>query len=179
MNRYQTPLEVVIKGAIAGMAGAAVLGYLMQKSMEMMQKQQPAPQPEQPSADPKEVLVEKVSTSVFETELPEEQRKSLAQAIHWAYGAFWGAVYAIIQSSLDFPLLLHGIFFGTFVWAFGPLYALPRMKLSPPPEAQPPQQLGMGALLHVAYGLSTAVTFGILSRVGVPGRRQSQKEPED
>ena len=107
------------------MAGAAVLGYLMQRSMEMMEKAQPAPQQEQPSADPKEVLVEKVSTSVFETKLPEEQRKSLAQAVHWIYGGFWGAVCAIIQSSLSLPLLVHGIFFGTFVWAFGPVFALP------------------------------------------------------
>ena len=179
MNRYQTPLEVVIKGAIAGIAGAAVLGYLMQKSMEMMQQKQPAPQQEQPSTDPKEVLVEKVSTSIFETELPEEQRKSLAQTVHWVYGAFWGTVYAVVQSSFSLPLLVHGIFFGTFVWAFGPLLALPRMKLSPPPEAQPPEQLGMWAGLHVAYGLSTAITFALLSHIGLPGRREDREEPED
>lgn len=175
MNRRQTPLEVVVEGAIAGVAGGAVITFLMGQARQMMGRGEPS-RPAPRREEPREKLVRKVSSTVFEAELPEEERKTWAQTVHWAYAAFWGALYGVIQASLNLPPRLHGGLLGTLVWAFGPLFMLPKMRLSPPPQQQPPVQLGMGWVMHLAYGLTTAFTFELLSRVRplrAPQRRQT------
>lgn len=174
MSKTITPLGAVIRGAMAGLAGALAIRLAMQYAMQASQK--PAP-PEEPTEkppqaeDPREKLVRKVATGIFETELPEPERKTWAEMLHWEYGAFWGVVYGIVQASLWLPLWLHGILLGTVVWITGPLVLLPAMKLSPRPQDQPLDQVFKGWWFHAVYGLTTAVVFG-----GLTWRRCRQQE---
>lgn len=175
IGKADTPLAVVLKGAMAGLAGALAIKYAMLKAQEMMQPEVPEERPEraaeQPVEDPREKFVRKVASGIFEVELSDEERKTWAEMLHWEYGAFWGVVYGIVQATLWLPLWLHGLILATVVWITGPLVLLPAMKLTPPPQSQPLPQLSMGWLFHAAYGLTTAVVFGLLSW----GRRPEQE----
>lgn len=175
MGKADTPLAVVLKGAMDGLAGALALRYAMLKAQEMAQPEAPEEQPprpeEQKAEDPREKFVRKIASGLFEVELPDEERRTWAEILHWQYGAFWGTVYGIVQASLWLPLWLHGLILATAVWITGPLVLMPAMKLTPPPQNQPLPQLSMGWLFHAVYGLTTAVVFGLLSW----GRRSEQE----
>jgi len=56
---------------------------------------------------------------------------TLSTAMHVVYGASWGVVYGVAQSSLDLPAAQHGGLFGTLVWGVS-LVQLPAMKIAPP-----------------------------------------------
>jgi uncharacterized membrane protein YagU involved in acid resistance len=164
MRRVESPLEVVVKGAFAGLFGAFALNMAAQQMQKMMgQPPAPAEAEPPPQKDAKEELVAKVAGSVFETELPEHQRKSLAEALHWIYGAWWGAIYGLSQGSFHFPGWFFGPLYGFAVWLAGPVVLLPAMKLSPRQADLPPAAMGSSIVIHLAYGAGTALVFGLLS----------------
>lgn len=158
----ETPLEVLVKGALAGLAGALAIRLAMQATL-------PAPPPgaERPE-EPREVLVRKIASGLFEKEMSESERRAWAELVHWWYGAAWGCVYGVVQASLRLPGLIHGLLFGTPVWVAGPRFLLPAMKLTPPPEGETVRQTLMGWGFHALYGIVTATTFALLEM----GRRE-------
>lgn len=147
MATYQSPLTVIIKGAIAGAAGTAAMGAAMDQAPKLLEgfglRMPLAPAP--PTA-------------------PDEQeaKATAGQAIHWTYGSAWGAYYAVIQSSLKPPPLLHGIVFGALVGGVASTL-IPRLGLQNPPSRNPPQINAMYLAAHVVYGVSTAVAYAILN----------------
>src|SRR5438105_4149602 len=122
MTRKESPLEVAMKGSVAGLIGTAVITVAMKGTPVIMQRLGvPQPEPKTPEAkqkaagEPTEKLAEKLSTGVFEQPIEEDTKEAAGQVIHWSYGAAWGALYGIVQSSLHVPHLLHGLFFGGLV----------------------------------------------------------------
>lgn len=165
MSSYQSPLTVIIKGAIAGAAGTAVMGAAMERAPQLMEQLGLAPAtpptpPRKPNApsSPTEEVAERVS----DRPLDPETRAAAGQAIHWAYGAGWGAFYGVMQSSLRLPHLLHGTLFGGLVYAVAST-VVPRLGLTRPPTSQPmPMNLTQLAM-HLIYGWATAIVFGALN----------------
>lgn len=153
----QTPLEVVIKGCLAGLAGALAIRFSMQATA-------PTPPPEAPveETDPRYLFVGKVSSCLFEKEMADSERRSWAELAHWVYGSLWGMLYGVLQSSLRVPSLLHGLLLGTVVWVAGPLFLGPAMRLVPPPRPSPLGQTLTVWGHHAVYGVATAVVYGLL-----------------
>jgi uncharacterized membrane protein YagU involved in acid resistance len=90
------------------------------------------------------------------------QSRTAAEAIHWGYGAAWGAVYGVIQSSFKLPHLFHGTFLGLLVYGVSAT-VVPRLGLTRPPTDEPPQLNAMQLVTHLVYGWSTAVVYAILN----------------
>jgi uncharacterized membrane protein YagU involved in acid resistance len=172
MNRYEAPMMVVIKGGIAGLAGTAVLTLAMKRAPEAMQRlgistsEPPASevqaQSERGAEEPTSKLAEKVAVGMLDTLVEEETKHAAGQAVHWGYGAAWGAMYGIVQSSLRFPDLLHGTVFGTIVGLVAST-VVPAIGLTPPPKRQPMLINAMQMVYHLLYGWTTALTFRLLS----------------
>lgn len=161
MSHHASPLEVAIKGAVAGLAGTAVLTQVMQRGPQFMEEKLgiAVAEPESPAeaeapGDPRAELAEKVATGVFDT--------SISQAIHWGYGAFWGAIFGIVHSSLKIPLLLHGTIFGGLVATVASTL-VPAMGLEPSPKEQPKKMSAMQFVNHVIFGWAVALTFRVLT----------------
>ena len=153
----QTPLEVLIKGCLAGLAGALAIRLSTQITA-------PIPPPGAPvgESDPRYLFVEKVSSCLFEKEMPDPERRSWAELAHWAYGSLWGMLYGVLQSSLRLPSLLHGLLLGTIAWVAGPLFLGPAMRLVPPPRPSPLSQTMTGWVHHAVFGVTTAVVYRLL-----------------
>jgi hypothetical protein len=168
--REESPLEVAIKGAAAGLAGTLVLTLAMQNAPRFLPMGGQGGGAEQPSGTegqtepPTARLVEKVASGVFETELSPDARQTLGMGIHWLYGAFWGIAYGLVQSSLHLPAWLHGSLVGLGLWVFGPMGLARAMKLSSAPPERPASQRLISVLHHQIYGWTTAGTFRVLSR---------------
>ena len=171
--RQESPLEVALKGAGAGLAGTLVLTLAMQAAERLMTStarvESPTPDPtgrsqDAPTGAPTERLVEKVASGVFEAELSPGARQTLGMGIHWGYGALWGTGYGLIQTSRHLRSWLHPPLFGLIVWVVGPMGLIPAMKLAERPTDRSPRRRLVSILLHQVYGWSTASTFHVLSR---------------
>ena len=166
MATYQSPLTVIIKGAIAGAAGTAAMGAAMERApkvLESMGVQVPTPPPGPTAPDsPPEALAERVAEGVAEQPMGPQAKATAGQVMHWGYGAAWGAYYAVIQSSLKPPPLLHGALFGALVGTVASA-VVPRLGLQNPPSRNPPKLNAMYMGYHLVYGVTTAVVYAILN----------------
>lgn len=171
MSRHESALEVAAKGAAAGLVGTAVLSVVMPRLPQLLQQiglgDEPAPQPQNSAKKeqegPTEKLAEKVAEGVFDKPIDDDTKKAVGQAIHWGYGAAWGAFYGIVQSSLRLPHLFHGTVFGGLLTLISSTL-VPSMGLTPPADKQSTQQKISGGISHMLYGWVTALVFGGLSR---------------
>jgi uncharacterized membrane protein YagU involved in acid resistance len=114
-------------------------------------------------AESTEQFAERVAIGVLDRPIEERSRQVAGQAVHWGYGAAWGAVFGVVQSSLRPPRLLHGTVFGMVVATVAST-VVPAMGLMPPPTKQPVAMSGMQMAAHLVYGWVTALIFGLLSR---------------
>lgn len=165
-------MTAAAKGAVAGLVGTAVLSLGMTYGPTLMEKyglmpQQPDSNPPSGSGDgesgePTENLVDLVTETVADTTLDPGPKVAAGQAVHWGYGATWGAIYGIAQSQLRLPVPLHGIVLGAIVGTVASTL-VPAMHLAPSPTEQPMQQTAMMTGLHLLYGTTTAVVFDAVS----------------
>ncbi len=165
MSRHESALEVTAKGAVAGLVGTAALTLAMSQAPKLMKMMGQAPPRQGGGKKPPEKLAEKVAEGVFDQSLSDETQQIAGQAVHWGYGAAWGAFYGIAQSSLRLPHFLHGTIFGGLVAAVASTL-MPSMGLTPPPTEQPAQRNAMQLVLHLLYGWVTALVFHFLSSEG-------------
>ncbi|MBA2453208.1 MAG: DUF1440 domain-containing protein [Chloroflexia bacterium] len=169
MSHHASPLEVTIKGAVAGLAGTAVLTQVMQRGPQLMEEKlgiaiagSDSPAEAEAPEDPRAELAEKVATGVFETNISQESKETASQAIHWGYGALWGAIFGIVHSSLKLPLLLHGTIFGSLVATVASTL-VPAMGLAPSSKEQPKKMSAMQFVNHLIFGWAVALTFHVLT----------------
>jgi CBS domain-containing protein len=166
----QELLETTAKGALAGLAGTAVMTIAMKNAPSLMEKlgfSQPMAARQQPSGgiqqeEPTQKLARQVGEKVLHTPLKQEQKEIAGQTIHWGYGAAWGALYGLTQSQLPGSLHLQGLLLGGLVGAVATA-AVPALDLAPAPTEQPPEQTAMNLALHLLYGWVTAATFAALT----------------
>ena len=62
------------------------------------------------------------------------------------------------------PPLALGALFGLGVWALGPGWLVPKMRLMLPPQQQQPRTAVVVAGMHIAYGAVVAFAFRWLRR---------------
>lgn len=85
-------------------------------------------------------------------------------AVHVVYGSFWGGIYGLLQSSLQWSPGLAGLLHGLAVWTVGPGWLVPAMRLMRPPDEQPPATNLTLVAGHVLYGLALSRVFELLRR---------------
>ncbi len=186
-----SPLEVVMKGGLAGFAGTLTLTVALKGAQWVAHRagggegQQPdgeaepagigagqalaGGQVQAPFLDRStELFVQKVATGLFGASLPGEARRAAGGAMHFVYGGFWGAVYGLLQASFHLPPALHGLLYGLIVWLIGPVTLVPAMGIMPPPQRQGARRALLVAGFHLAYGLGLGLTFDAFER----GRRR-------
>jgi uncharacterized membrane protein YagU involved in acid resistance len=164
MPQQPSPLEAVLKGALAG-ALATVVSYTTGRVLFG-----PFAPPEflaRRGTPPPHKLVEKFATGIFEVELTKEQQSTWVWVVHFSYGATWGVVYALLQSSLRLPALLHGPVYGFAVWVAGHFFLLPSTKISASASKQPRSIAQRWMIVNVVWGVVTALVYARL----VPDRR--------
>jgi hypothetical protein len=111
-----------------------------------------------------EIFAQKVATGLFGTSLSDGARTAAGVGVHVVYGAFWGGIYGLIQSSLHLPAVAHGPLYGLIVWLIGPVTLVPAMGIMPPLPQQGTLRVLMVASIHVVYGLVLSLAFDAFTR---------------
>jgi hypothetical protein len=172
-----TPLLVALWGAGAGVVGAVLLTplvYLSRAALGVRDARRPrnalAPGVilSEAAAVPPDLLqvtavfVQKVATGLFGASLTMAEQRLYGTLWHLVYGAFWGVGYALIQTSLAVPPILLGPAYGLFVWAAGPAWLVPRMRLMLPLGRQTRRVTLLVIAWHLLYGLALALAVDVL-----------------
>ena len=165
MASTPSPLRAVLMGALAGALGT-VVSYSTGRVLfgpfappEFLARRGGTPPPHK--------IVQKFATGIFEVELTKEQEANYVWGVHFGYGAFWGVIYALLQSSLRWPPLFHGVVYGFVVWVLGHFYLLPMTKISAPASKQPRSIAKRWAVVNVVWGVVNALVYARLA----PSRR--------
>ena len=166
MATHQSPLAVIVKGALAGAAGTAVMGAFMERApgwLEQVGMQMPKG-PKGPTAPdtPTEAVAERLAEGVAEEPIDDETKEVGGQVVHWSYGAARGAYFGVVQSTFRPPHLIHGTAFGVLVGMVADT-VMPRFGLQVPPKRNPTEINVMHMAAHVVFGLATAAVYSILN----------------
>ncbi len=172
-----TPLGVAVAGAVAGVGGALFLVPFVWLSRFALGGRRPDPDrnPLAPGTILSEtatqppdllqvtgVLVQKVATGLFGASLSVEQQRRYGALWHLAYSAVWGMGFGLIVTSADVPILIVGPIYGVLVWAVGPAWLVPRMRLMLPVGRASHTVTGLVVAWHVGYGLVVAALFAAI-----------------
>jgi hypothetical protein len=178
LTAYESPFQVTLKGVAAGLVGTLVMTSALQAIARLIPGRRTvvAEDPDDysdigelttldtsPPVPPTEQVAERLATQVFHTELSLETRQRLGVGIHWAYGAFWGALSAQLQLTLRPPAVPYGIAMGIAVWMVGPARLVPALGLYERPASSGIVRRVLAIGLHVLYGITTALTLERLS----------------
>lgn len=151
-SKTASPLGAVARGLAAGVAGTSAM-TVYQTAIAKLRGSEP-------STIPAEVG-KRVIRGVFHRRFDDDQTSALNNAMHWAYGTSWGAVYALTDGLGGLPVLPRGLAFGTTVWGAS-LIELPAMKLAPPVWEYPPLELVLDVSYHLVYGATVAAAYAAL-----------------
>jgi hypothetical protein len=155
-------------GVAAGLAGTVVIHQLRTLNEKL------APRTMVPMAeDPGKFMVQRAEERLpdkAQEQVSEQVENAASMAVHFAYGATMGALYALLRPhAAD---LLHakqlvvrdGALVGVGVWALGYLGWLPALRLTPAVHRQSVPQVVLSIVQHALYGITTVGVFAAAAR---------------
>lgn len=172
MVRRLSPLGAVVRGAIAGAVGTAVMDTVLYRryragggtqqalAWELAQgvdDWDSAPAPAQ--------VGRRLVEGLFQVELEPRWARTATNVMHWVYGVAWGVQFGVVAGSLRRRPRAAGLLLGPVVWGSG-YVVLPLAKLYKPVWEYDATTLAKDLSAHMAYGNATAATFRLLSHVG-------------
>ena len=166
MRDRSTPLGVIGRGLVAGAIGTAALtAYQTAAAVRRGESLKDTVAPEPPASWEEAPASAQVGyrflRGVFQRDASPEKAPAMTNAVHWAYGTAWGAVYAVLDESVDGSALLKAPAFGSLVFA-NAYVALPAMKLYDPPWEYSARTLATDWSYHVIYGGAVALAYRLV-----------------
>lgn len=157
-------METVVRGAIAGVAGTAVMSAFMaaDRSIGWMRGEAP----------PRKIGRNFERAVGLEDDLSQPAFEASWTALHFAYGAAGGVAYEVIRRRVRLgEPLPSGPLFGAALWAASYAGWLPLAGFYPPPTRDRPSRITMIFVHHLIYGTSVAAAARYLrSRSASPGQ---------
>ena len=168
-----TPLGSIARGVLAGAAGTLAMdlvwfrryrkgggtdGFVDWEFSAGTKSYEDAPAPAQ--------VGKRAVEGIFDTELAPESAALMSNAVHWATGIGWGALYGIVAGSTRSAHPALGAVLGPAAWTNSYLM-LGLAKLYKPMWEYDAKTLGRDLGAHAVFGLATATVFrALLARAG-------------
>jgi hypothetical protein len=148
----QQDLQALRDGAIGGVVGTATM------SAVMLAGEKTGLLPRQP---PEDIAVAALDAAGM-TGRSEAMQNVLAVLAHFGFGAASGAVFGLLHRRLRLPIpaALHGVVFGSLVWAVSYKGWIPTLGILPPPERDQPGRPATMLLAHWVYGATLGAVVG-------------------
>lgn len=163
-----TPLGALVRGLVAGAAGAALQSRFFKATAKLTPPTPPEAFSPPEAQQQQEMATETVARRAYEQvaqqgPLSPEQKAKGSQLVHYAFGAGWGGLYGL--SCETFPgcrTVLGASAFATTVWMVSDNVLLPAFKLAAWPNAYPAKTHLYAWVAHLAYGAGVWATYEAL-----------------
>ncbi len=161
MRDHATPLGALARGLVAGALGTAAITLA-----QRLKNGQVVPKPPHRWADaPAPAVVGKrLLEGVFERKVTLADVPQLTTGMHWGYGTALGAAYGLVQGTVRVHPVVHGLIFGTGVWALSYAELVP-MGLQKPPWEYPGPTVAWDLGFHAVYGLGVAGAYRLTEEI--------------
>jgi hypothetical protein len=175
-NREAQPLRGLLAGAAAGLFAAWAMNHfqglwskvsekLQHANDEQQNQQQQQPKSSGESEDATMKAAAKIASLFFGRELSREEKKKAGLVVHYAFGAFSGAMYGLVSEYLPVARLGFGTAFGTALFLIADELSVPALGLSKSPGEYPLSSHLYGLASHFVYGVSTEAMRSGIRRV--------------
>lgn len=164
-----TPFRALLLGLAAGAFGAGVQTLAAKATSRIAPKLPEGafdpPEYQQKSERATETVARRVYEGLMQRgPITPAGKRSLANLVHYEFGAAWGGLYGLLRES--YPSLLGPIGttlgYGTFVWFVSDNVLLPMFRLAGPANAYPWRTHAYALGMHVVYGAGSYVAYEAL-----------------
>ena len=161
----QPPLVLVGEGVLAGLAGTAAMTLGQTRLLPRLpipDGPKPRKQPNYPDefvakGEPAtETAARRIAAGLAHRPLTDRQKKFAGNVLHFAFGAAWGGVLALLGRR---PTIARGLLFGAAVWMISDNGIVPLLRIASWPNRYPPGVHAKALLAHLIYGAGTALTL--------------------
>lgn len=158
VDRRPGPAGAALRGAVAGMAGGAVMAITMKA-------EQKAILPEGTRTEPPSRKLVEAEAEEHGVEISQANASAAGVAAHMLYSALVGAAFGLVERRRRRPSLLDGLVLGGLVYAtnFPSWGLLPKQGALPPPTEQSIEEAAIPVGAHAAFGLTTAAALRAVS----------------
>ena len=146
-------LGLAARGAMAGALGTLLMTPIQLLGLE------PSSHRDRARWMPRQVFSGLARRLGFAHKAAGDERTALAGGAHLAYGAAFGALYALWRRKRG-GSLPSGLAFGLAVWAGNYAGLLPAARIVPPPDEEHPAQTARLVAAHVVYGTVLGLVTG-------------------
>lgn len=155
-------IDSLIRGAAAGAAGTAVMTVMRTQVAPRVMPAETMPE----EFTPKKAVQWAEQRLGEPNALSEAQEEKAAMAAHFGYGSGAGAAYALLRESVlrKLPPPLAGMLFGAGLWAISFEGWMPALGVQEATTEKPPRKWPAPVMMHLLYGVSTALALEALDR---------------
>ena len=172
----------VIGHTAAGIAGGLAASFVMSKfqtGWKTLAREFDPDSAERQAKEGESATVKaanRVSQSTTGAPVPEPQKETAGEAVHYGFGALLGGLYGAASSVAPQVRTGFGTIFGTAVWAVADEIAVPAADLTKPPQQVPSSQHLYSIVSHVLFGAvlegSRRAVEGSARAIGREAKRQ-------
>jgi uncharacterized membrane protein YagU involved in acid resistance len=157
----------VVYGAVAGVAGTALMTIAMHWLWRRLPENERYPLP------PREII-ERTLPGAVDRHAGEQTRREMTLAAHFAFGAAAGVPFAVGTRSRS-PAA--GALYGVVVWAASYLGWVPAMRILKPASEHPTRRNLLMIGVHLIWGASMALALRRVERAEMAPFRRSDPDP--
>ncbi len=158
----ESALVDALVGAASGLAASWVMAKAQPRIMsaggEATRRREKEAQGDLPPATVR--AAERAAELVGRT-VPDERKGTAGEAVHYATGALFGALFGVLAPRISTPALLAGVAYGAAVWLVNDETLVPALGLSNPPWGYPASTHAKSLAAHVVYGAATGAGFDL------------------
>jgi putative membrane protein len=111
-----------------------------------------------------EIVARKLASAVGKP-LPEEEKKTAGQAVHFIFGTLMGVVYCVTAEIIPEAASGGGTAYGTLLFLGADEVAVPTLRLAPPPTQSAPTDHLQHWAAHIVYGGSLELVRSLLRKI--------------
>jgi len=154
-----------LMGAASGLAASWVMERAQAKIMSVGDGETKRREKEaQDDLEPATVKAAERVATISGTAIPRERMGVASQAVHYATGAAFGAIFGLFGRRVSSPILLAGALYGAMVWLFNDEALVPVLGLSRKPWEYPVSTHAKGLASHLVYGAATGAGFKLMDK---------------
>jgi hypothetical protein len=157
-----------LKSTIAGMIGGLVGSWAMnqfqsgvstvQEAWKKSDHHRQRPQGSRPSSSDESataLLAKRMSQAILGRDLTPDELRIAEPLVHYGFGTISGGVYGFMTEFAPMTKKAAGSLFATALWLVADEIAVPKLRLSKPATAYPPEAHAKALASHLVYGFAT------------------------
>jgi uncharacterized membrane protein YagU involved in acid resistance len=162
MRNVQSPIQKMIRGALAGLVATLPMTIFMQTSWLRMPARELHPLP------PRQITRKLLREAGLHRRISQPNENVLTWVLHFLFGAAAGSLYGIMGEKIPGRHSVKGLLAGTALWSGSYLGWIPLFRILPPATKHPWRMNVLMIVAHFIWGITLGVIIRMLGPRKLP-----------